>query len=135
METSDDYIEHDECISRVVFENELRGFQIRLTVSEFRGKYYIGLRKWYADMYDDWFPTKQGFSWEYNLESTSALFEGLTSILSESEVLHDVIDKLGYDMKVFADLNDCDHPRFKAGYEQALEDLKNQNPSFQEAKD
>ena len=123
MAVNDDYDDHDECVTKVVFENEEKGFQIRLTVSEFRGKYYLGLRKWIVDINDDWFPTKQGFSWEYTLESTSALFAGLTSILSDSEVLHDVVDKLNYDMKVFADITDDEHPRYKAGYEQALQDL------------
>jgi hypothetical protein len=93
----DEYSDLDrECLSRVVFENEVKGFQLRLTVSEFRGQYYMGLRKWYVDIDDDWLPTRQGFSWPYDLNTTSDFFCALTEIVSEAQVLHEVAAKLGY---------------------------------------
>lgn len=98
MSTKDDYEEgHEDCLSEVIYEDEIKGIQIRLTVSEFRGKYYLGLRKWFIDLDEDWLPTRQGFSWPYNLETTSTLFSQLAKVLSKAEVLHEVLDKLDYD--------------------------------------
>lgn len=96
VETTDNYEEHSDCISEVFFENEDKGFQYRLTVSEFRGKYYLGIRKWIIDIDDDWFPTKEGFTIPYNINTTSSLFSALTKILSKAEVLHEVLENINY---------------------------------------
>ena len=100
-DTRDDYDGHDQKLSEVIYEDEVKGLQVRLTVSEFRGNYYIGLRKWFMDLEEDWYPTKQGFSWSYNLMTTSNLFSAVTKILSKAEVLHEVLDKLDYDYESY----------------------------------
>lgn len=83
-----DYNGHEDDQSYVIYRKE--GEQIRLTVSEFRGNLYLGIRYWLEDIKGDWFPTKSGFSFPYTLETTSALFQAFTKILSNSEVLHEV---------------------------------------------
>lgn len=83
-------------MSEVFFENEDKGFQYRLTVSEFRGKFYLGIRRWVVDINDDWCPTREGFTIPYNLSTTSSLFSAFTTILSKAEVLAEVLDKLNY---------------------------------------
>ena len=116
MHTRDEYGEDDQLLSEVIFESDFKGIQIRLTVSEFRGKYYLGLRKWVVNLEEDWLPTKQGFSWPYSLETTSALFKALTLILSKAEVLHEVVEGLHYEFEPDANIEDPKHPRFLAGF-------------------
>lgn len=96
QETTSDLNGHSDEQSIVFFENEEKGFQYRLTVSEFRGNMYFGVRKWIVDFEEDWFPTKEGFTIPYNLTTTSNLFHALTSILSTAEVLHEVAAKTKY---------------------------------------
>lgn len=83
-----DYMGHEEDQSYVIHERE--GEQVRLTVSEFRGNLYIGIRYWLLGLNDEWFPTKSGFSMPYNLDTTTNLFLAFTKMLSNSEVLHEV---------------------------------------------
>lgn len=96
MSTCSDYEGHTDQLDEVLYYNERKGFQIRLTVSEFRGNYYLGIRKWIQDMEDEWRPTKDGFSWPYNLATTSTLFSALTGILSKAEVLSEVLENVDF---------------------------------------
>lgn len=84
-----DYVGHVDDQSIVIWERE-EGQQVRLTVSEFRGNLYLGIRYWLQDIEGEWFPTKSGFSMPYTLETTSHLFKAFTKILSNSEVLLEV---------------------------------------------
>lgn len=83
-----DYVGHVDEQSIVIYEKE--GEQIRMTVSEFRGNLYFGIRYWLEDIEGNWFPTKSGFSMPYTLETTSSVFQAFTKILSNAEVLHEV---------------------------------------------
>lgn len=86
-----DYEGHTDEQSVVLWEKP-DGQQLRLTVSEFRGELYLGVRLWLLDIEDNWFPTKSGFSVPYNLFTTSKMFSALTTMLSESEVLDEVLE-------------------------------------------
>lgn len=97
MDVTDNYEEHTDKLDEVIYENREKDLQIRLTVSEFRGNFYMGLRKWVIDIDDSWMPTKQGFTFPYNLTTTSAFFGALASILSKAEVLHEITEKLNYE--------------------------------------
>lgn len=97
MDVTDSYWGHDDRLDEIIYQNEEKDLQIRLTVSEFRGNLYLGIRKWVIDIDDSWMPTKQGFTFPYNLGTTSALFGALTTILSKAEVLQDVLDKVEYE--------------------------------------
>lgn len=88
-QVNQDYVGHEEEQSIVLWEKE--GEQIRLTISEFRGNLYMGIRYWLQDINNEWFPTRSGFSFPYNLETTSTLFQAFVKILSKSEVLDEVI--------------------------------------------
>lgn len=97
MDVTDNYNGHDDLLDEIIYESFEKDIQIRLTVSEFRGNLYLGMRKWVIDIDDSWMPTQQGFTFPYNLNTTSALFGALTKILSKGEVLHEVLDKLNYE--------------------------------------
>lgn len=96
MDVTDNYNGHDDLLDEIIYENEEKDLQIRLTVSEFRGNFYMGLRKWVIDIDDSWMPTKQGFTFPYNLTTSSALFGALTKVLSDGEVLHEVLQHIDY---------------------------------------
>ncbi|AXC43088.1 transcriptional co-activator [Salmonella phage S124] len=87
-QVNQNYEGHVDDQSILLWEKE--GEQVRLTVSEFRGNLYMGIRYWLQDITGEWFPTKSGFSFPYTLETTSQLFYAFTQILSESEVLAEV---------------------------------------------
>lgn len=86
--TNQNYDDHSDEQNIVIFEKP--GEQVRLTVSEFRGNYYFGMRLWLEDIKGEWFPTKSGFSFPYNIDTTATLFSALTKILSRAEVLEEV---------------------------------------------
>lgn len=85
-----DYVGHEDEQSVIIWEKD-DGQQVRLTISEFRGNLYLGIRYWIMDLENEWVPTKAGFSMPYNLDSTSRLFKALVEILSEAEVLQEVM--------------------------------------------
>lgn len=85
-----DYVGHTDEQSVILWQKE-DGQQVRLTVSEFRGNLYLGIRYWIMDLENEWVPTKAGFSIPYTLDSVSRLYSALVQILSEAEVLHEVI--------------------------------------------
>lgn len=62
--------------------------ELRLAVSEFNGNLYLSLRWWNLNYEEDGhYPTKEGVTLPYNLDSVSKLWDSLVDILSESEVL------------------------------------------------
>lgn len=85
-----DYIEHTEEQSVLLWEKD--GEEVRLTVSEFKGNLYLGIRYWIQDIENEWIPTRSGFSIPYNLDSVSRLYSALVKLLSEAEVLQEVIE-------------------------------------------
>lgn len=86
----DSFEGHEDVLDAVIFENKEWGKQVRMTVSEFLGNHYLGLREYYLDFSGDWLPTKNGMSFPYNLDTTTNMFQAFTSILSRAEVLAEV---------------------------------------------
>tara|TARA_B100000035_G_scaffold250395_1_gene219367 strand:- start:259 stop:561 length:303 start_codon:yes stop_codon:yes gene_type:complete len=74
-----------EMYERVVHEDEEKGFQIRLTVSTFRGIEYLHLRKYYLNYEEEWCPTPDGIAFPLDFNNSRELFAGLVEILSLAE--------------------------------------------------
>lgn len=74
-----------EIYERVVHEDEEKGFQIRLTVSTFRGVEYLHLRKYYLNYEEEWCPTPDGIAFPLDFNNSRELFAGLVEILSLAE--------------------------------------------------
>lgn len=70
-QVNQNYEGHVDDQSIILWEKE--GEQVRLTVSEFRGNLYMGIRYWLLDINDEWFPTKSGFSFPYTLDRKSVV--------------------------------------------------------------
>lgn len=87
---NDDFSGHEDRLDAVIFQNDEYGTQVRFTVTEFMDRYYIGLRRYYLSFEGEWLPTKVGFSFPYDLHTTTNLFCAFTELLSKAEVLAEV---------------------------------------------
>lgn len=90
---NDSFTGHEDKLDAIIFENEEYGVQVRFTVSEFMGRHYMGIRKWYLGFEGEWLPTREGFSWPYELDSMTKLYGAFAEILSKAEITEDVINK------------------------------------------
>lgn len=84
--------EHEDLVEVPFLIDENKGILYKLCVTEFRGKNYLSIRHWYLDFEGQWAPTKNGFTVPYTLDTVSALFEGLTTLLAKAEVLETVLN-------------------------------------------
>lgn len=80
-------IEEDGSIlyNKIINENDDKGFQIRLTVSDFRDVTYIQLRKYFLSYEGEWLPSREGISIPLSIENSYTLLDGLLDVLSQSE--------------------------------------------------
>ena len=74
-----------EKYERVVHYDEVKQFQVRLTINEFRGIEYLHLRKYYMDFDEEWQPSKEGVAMPLDFSISKELFSGLVEILSLAE--------------------------------------------------
>ena len=70
---------------KTIYENLDKFYQLKLTVSEFREKYYINIRKYFQSYEGDFVPSKEGVSMEASMENIYALLDGLFDIVSQGE--------------------------------------------------
>lgn len=77
--------EEPELFERVVWEDDVKNTQIRLTVNTFRGVEYLHLRKYYKSFEDEWCPSKEGIALPLEVENSRELFRGVAEILSLAE--------------------------------------------------
>ena len=77
---------------KLIFENEEKGFQYRLTVSEFRDVQYIHVRKYFLSYEGDWLPTKEGAAIPATIQNTFALLDGLIEICSYEESIDSIAE-------------------------------------------
>lgn len=87
---NDNFDGHTDELSAVITENKEYGKQVRMTVSEFMGNHYLGIREYYLDFDEEWKPTRNGMSFPYNLDTTTNMFQAFTNILSRAEVIAEV---------------------------------------------
>ncbi len=71
--------------SKIFYENVDKGFQWRLSVSYFKGNYYLHIRKYFLSFDEGYLPSKEGIAIPYEMESSRALALGLLEILSNTE--------------------------------------------------
>ena len=78
---------------KLIYENLDKFYQLKLTVSEFRDKHYINVRKYFQSYEGDFIPSKEGVSMEASINNIASLLEGLLEIVSNEEG-HTLIKKL-----------------------------------------
>jgi len=87
---------------KTIYENTEKFYQLKLTVSEFREKYYINLRKYFQSYEGDFVPSREGVSMEASMENIYALLNGLFEIVSNGEA-KEIIERYA---NKFSDLSD-----------------------------
>ena len=75
----------NDIFSKTIFENTEKGFQYRLTVSEFREVQYLHLRKYFMTYEGEYMPSKEGASIPASIQNIFAMLDGLIEICSEEE--------------------------------------------------
>lgn len=70
---------------KTIYENTDKFYQLKLTVSEFRDKHYINVRKYFQSYEGDFVPSREGVSMEASLENIYALLDGLFDIVAQGE--------------------------------------------------
>ena len=84
--------EWKELLTEVITDEPGSYEQIRLTVSELNDKQYLHLRKYYLGFEGDYLPTKSGISIPITIVNIANLFNALTKMLAESEVLQIILE-------------------------------------------
>ena len=77
---------------KVIYNNEAKFYELRLTVSEFRGIQYVNVRKYFLSYEGEYIPSKEGISMEASMTNVHSLLEGLIEICSKEES-KDLINK------------------------------------------
>jgi hypothetical protein len=75
----------DALYEKLISENEEKGEQYRLVISEFRDNQYLHLRKYFLSFEGEWIPTKEGATIPATIHSIFALLDGLLEICSYEE--------------------------------------------------
>ena len=73
---------------KLIYENLDKFYQLRLTVSEFREKYYVSIRKYFQTYEGDFQASKEGVSMEASINNIASLLEGLLEIVAKEEGQH-----------------------------------------------
>ena len=77
---------------KLIYENQDKFYELRLTVSDFRDKQYLNIRKYFQSYEGDFVPSREGISMEASLHNIFALLEGLIELCSLEES-KEVIDR------------------------------------------
>ena len=70
---------------KLIYENTDKFYQLKLTVSTFRGKQYVNIRKYFQSYEGDFIPSKEGISMEASISNVHSLLEGLIELCSKEE--------------------------------------------------
>ena len=74
-----------EFYEKLIYENEIKGYQLKLVVNEFRGLQYVHLRKYFLSYEGEYVPSREGISMEASIHNILSLLEGLMEICSLEE--------------------------------------------------
>lgn len=83
-----------EIYEKIIYENMEKGFQYRLTVSDFRDQEYLHLRKYFLSYEGEWIATKEGAAIPASIHNTYAILDGLLELCSKAEGSDAIFDNL-----------------------------------------
>jgi len=92
-----------DILSHVIHQDDIKHEQVRLTVSEFRGVEYLGVRKYYMSFDEEWCAGNEGVTIPLSLDNSRALFEGLIKVLALAESQELIMDYFGDMLKKVVD--------------------------------
>ncbi len=70
---------------KIIYEDEIKCYQLRLVLSEFREKVYLHLRKYFLSFDEGFLPSREGVTMELTISNSFALMDGLLEIMSDIE--------------------------------------------------
>lgn len=77
---------------KLIYENLDKGYVLKLTLSDFRDKQYVNIRKYFLSYEGEYLPSKEGISMEASIANVHALLDGLMELSSKEEAV-DTINK------------------------------------------
>lgn len=95
---------------KLIYENADKFYRLYLTVSEFRDRYYVNIRKYFQSYEGEFIPSKEGVSMEASINNVSSLLEGLLEIASQEEgaqMIKALYEKVSKEAPWFYRLLDC----------------------------
>lgn len=87
---------------KLIYENMDKGYQYKLTCTEFRDTEYIHVRKYFLSYEGDWIPSKEGASIPASLQNVYSLLDGVLDICSRHENLDAIKTHLENKLKELA---------------------------------
>ncbi len=70
---------------KLIYQNDDKFYQLKLTVSLFRDKQYVNIRKYFLSYDGEYVPSKEGISMEASLHNVLSLLDGLVELCSKEE--------------------------------------------------
>lgn len=77
--------DEEHAYEKIIYEDEIKGIRVVLTVSMFRDVEYIGIRKYYLSYEGEYIPSKEGITIPADLVTLSNLLYGILEISSHEE--------------------------------------------------
>lgn len=88
-------LDSPDVYEKLIYQNDDKFYQLKLTVSEFREKYYVNIRKYFLSYEGEYIPSREGVSMEASLDNILSLLDGLMEIVSKEEARDMVKKHLG----------------------------------------
>lgn len=77
---------------KLIYQNDDKFYQLKLTVSDFRDKQYVNIRKYFLSYEGEYIPSKEGVSMEASLHNILTLLDGLVELVSKEEA-NEIVNK------------------------------------------
>lgn len=76
-----------ELYEKLIYQNDDKFYQLRLTCNEFREKHYVHIRKYFLTYEGEYQASREGISMEASMFNILSLLEGLMDIVSKEEAI------------------------------------------------
>lgn len=70
---------------KLIYQNDVKFYQLKLVVNEFRGEQYVHIRKYFQSYEGDYIPSREGISMVASISNIFALLDGLIELCSKEE--------------------------------------------------
>lgn len=75
---------------KILFQNDDKGFQVRLVVNEFKGVEYLHLRKYFLSFDEGFIPSKEGISIPASIHNVFGLLDALIEVCASEESIDSI---------------------------------------------
>ena len=75
---------------RIIYENEVKAYQLRVVANLFRDVEYLHIRKYFLSFEDGFVPSKEGISIPMSIENMYAILDALIELCSKAETVDSI---------------------------------------------